>query len=134
MKGEIEPADFKGLIIDRSKSQCGIESQIDILAGGFRKVGNSKGIPEGASRFSDGEGYFLPNGGNSKGYVLPGRVDSLLEWGGKEKEERPKRKRRGKAKPVEVELDLGGRYYRGNMLMSSLENGQEAHFGSFGQF
>ena len=43
-----------------------------------------------------------------------------------EKEERPKKKRREKANPLEVELDLGGEFPRGNMLMSSLENENEA--------
>ena len=51
-----------------------------------------------------------------------------------EKEERPKRKRREKAKPLEVELDVSGGYSRGNMSMSSLENGKEAHLVVLGNF
>ena len=70
-----------------------IDSQIDILADEFQKVGNSKEIPEGA-QFSDGEGVVLPDDGK-----MGHPHSKMSEWDGQEKEERPKRKRREKQNP-----------------------------------
>ena len=79
---------------------------------------NSKEIPEGSSQFHEG-GLWSAGGGN-----LDRPQSKMLEWGEKEKVERRKRKEEKKAKPLEVELDLSGGYSRGNMSMSSLENGK----------
>ena len=51
----------------------------------------------------------------------------ILEWGEKEKDERPKRRRRDKAKTRRSRIRLEWALFPGDMLMSSLENGKEAH-------
>ena len=94
LKREIERVEFKGLTIDRSKSQRDIDSQLDISAEGFQKVGNTKEVPE-RDQFSEGDGYVMPGDGN-----MDHPHSKMLEWGGREKEERPKRKRREKGKPL----------------------------------
>ena len=45
LAGEIENGEFKGLIIDRSKSQQEIDTQIDQLDEGFQKAEGSEEIP-----------------------------------------------------------------------------------------
>ena len=57
----------------------------------------------------------------------------MVEEDDTERAERPTKRRMGKAKPLEVELDLGCKFSRKSMLMSSLENEKEEHFGGFGQ-
>ena len=43
---EIERGDLKGLIVGRSESHQEIDTQIDRLAGGFRKKGSSEELGE----------------------------------------------------------------------------------------
>ena len=91
---------------------------------GFKRWGFKSNSRRREGQFYEGEGYVLPADGN-----LDRPHSKMSEWGEKENVEWPKRKRRGKSKPLEVELDLGGGYPRGNLLMSSLfmsslENGK----------
>ena len=65
-----------------------------------------------------------------EGYGLPGAeiwiAPSPKCWSGAKRKRwnDAKERKRKKAKPLEVELDLSGGYSRGNMSMSSLENGK----------
>ena len=63
LKKEIEKGEFKGLIIDRSKTHAEIDSQIDVSAEEFRKLDNSDGIQEEESQFCEGGGDVLSEGG-----------------------------------------------------------------------
>ena len=105
MKNEICQGEFEGLIIDRSKSQQEIHTQIDQLAVEFQKAEGSEEILE---LESDGGQYFEAFGDVSPGSEKLGRPHSKLsEWGGEEKEERAKRREGKEQIHLEVELDLG---------------------------
>ena len=58
MKGEIGKGEFKGLIIDRSKMQEEIDSQIEVSAKEFRKLESSGGNQEDGNQFYEGDGMF----------------------------------------------------------------------------
>ena len=63
LKKEIEKWEFEGLVVDLSKSQQGIDTQIDRLAGEFRKNESPDGIHElerDCGRNSGGLGGILP--------------------------------------------------------------------------
>ena len=66
MKGEIGKGEFKGLIIDRSKMQEEIDSQIEVSAKEFQKLESSEGDKEGGSQFYEGEGDVLQGGGTGR--------------------------------------------------------------------
>ena len=58
----------------------------------------------------------------------------MAEWGWEGKGGTTQREEQRKAKPLAVELDLSGKFHRGTMLWSSLENGKEAHWVLMGNF
>ena len=88
MKNEICQGEFEGLIIDRSKSQQEIHTQIDQLAVEFQKAEGSEEILE---LESDGGQYFEAFGDVSPGSEKLGRPHSkMTERGEKEKKNDPK--------------------------------------------
>ena len=94
----IGKCDFKGLIIDRSKTREGVNTQIDVSADLFQKLDF---LRKNAEQSYDGEEDVLPTE-EAIGNPLPERRASDIS----ERAERPKMKRRGKALRLEVELDL----------------------------
>ena len=87
----------EGLIIDRSKSQHEIDTQIDQLVGGLQKTECSGGIPElegDGDQYSEGLGDVLT--GNEK---LDHPTPQMYARGGEVKEERPIRKEENKQSP-----------------------------------
>ena len=57
-----------------------------------------------------------------------------MEVGSPKRVERPKMKRRENALPLEVELELGGKFSRKEMLKSSLGNTKERHLSVLDDF
>ena len=125
-KGGIEKIDYKGLIIDRSRTPEDINTQNDVAAGEFQKL-----------EFSRESGDQLYGGGED---VLPGEeamgspLLERMEADCPKRVDRPKMKRREKALPLEVALDSSGEFPRRNMLRPSRENTKEAHLVVLGDF
>ena len=102
-KKEIEKNDLEELIIDRSETPEGVNTQIDISADGFQKLGENMEDGEYANGVG---GDVLPEGGEMGNPLHENEVDNPRGV------ERSKVKRGEKALPWKVELDSGGKFPR----------------------